>query len=294
MSLPRQIIPGTTYLINRRCSQRQFLLNPTGRVNRIFEYCLGVAAQRTGVLVHAGCMMSNHYHLVVTDPEGRLPEFLMWLHEFVAKSLNAEYGRWENFWSSEQTNCVVLVDPAAVLEKIVYTLNNPVAAGLVSHGRQWPGLRFYTPGPRRIERPSGFFRECGPTPEVVTLDVVPSPLGAVSAHQAIARIEDAVAAAEAEVRALRRRAGKRFLGRKAICAQRWTDRPHTEEPRRGIVPRIASRNKWRRIEALQRSKQFVVDHRVASRRWRSGQLDTIFPPGTYLMRVRFGVAVAPS
>jgi len=33
---PRQIVPGSTYLVTRRCSQRQFLLLPSKTVNRVF------------------------------------------------------------------------------------------------------------------------------------------------------------------------------------------------------------------------------------------------------------------
>lgn len=79
--------------------------------------------------------------------------------------------------------------------------------------------------------------------------------------------------------------------RQAVCAQRVTDRPHTREPRRKLSPRIAGRNKWARIEALQRCKQFVAEHRDAWRRWCSGARDVVFPAGTYLPARRFQVAV---
>jgi hypothetical protein len=40
MSLPRQVLPGSTYLVTRRCTQRQFLLKPTRLTCQIFAYCL--------------------------------------------------------------------------------------------------------------------------------------------------------------------------------------------------------------------------------------------------------------
>ena len=93
MSIPRQILPGTTYLLTRRCTQRQFLIRPSRVVNEIFLYCLARAAKRTGVEVHAFCVLSNHYHLVVTDPLALLPVFAHWLNVHMARALNAHLSR---------------------------------------------------------------------------------------------------------------------------------------------------------------------------------------------------------
>jgi REP element-mobilizing transposase RayT len=39
--------------------------------------------------VHAWCVLSNHYHLVVTDPDARLPAFMQYLDSLVARAMNA-------------------------------------------------------------------------------------------------------------------------------------------------------------------------------------------------------------
>ena len=65
MTCPRRIVPGTTYLLTRRCSH--FMLVPRGIVPELFGHCLALAAERHGVLVHAVTVMSNHYQAVVTD-----------------------------------------------------------------------------------------------------------------------------------------------------------------------------------------------------------------------------------
>lgn len=97
MTAPRQILAGTTYLVTRRCAQRQFLLRPSPITNGVFLYVLAVAARRFGVRVHAFCVLSNHFHLVVTDIEARLPAFEQYLDSLVARALNACFGRWEAF-----------------------------------------------------------------------------------------------------------------------------------------------------------------------------------------------------
>ena len=139
MSIPRQVLPGNTYLLTRRCFQRQLLLRPDRQVNRIFRFCLAYAARRFEIRLHAFCMLSNHYHLVATDTRGNLPEFMHWLNEYVAKCVNAKLGRWESFWSPGSYSAVRLGDTKDVLAKMLYVHLNPVDAGLVRRAKTWPG-----------------------------------------------------------------------------------------------------------------------------------------------------------
>jgi REP element-mobilizing transposase RayT len=137
---PRNVRPGATYLITRRCIERRFLLRPSQLTNQIIEYCLGVAAERSGVELHVFCAMSNHVHAVLTDVEGRLPEFLHHFHRNVAVALNASLGRTENVWSVGQTSAVELGDEWDILEKMAYVVANPTAAGLLRSPQKWPGV----------------------------------------------------------------------------------------------------------------------------------------------------------
>ena len=88
----------------------------------------------------------------------------------------------------------------------------------------------------------------------------------------------------------RQRTGSRVLGRKTVLSQRWSDRPGTSEPRRELSPRIAARNKWRRIEAILRNKAFRDAYKDARERFVRGIRDVLFPPGTYWLR-RFARAL---
>jgi putative transposase len=177
MSAPREVLPGRTYLVTRRCTQRQFLLKPSRRTNEIVRYCLAVAASKTGVLVHAVCIMSNHWHGVVTDPLARLPEFLEHFHRLLARAQNASLGRWENLWSSDKTSVVLLVSDQDVLEKMAYTMANPTAAGLVRSPREWPGVVTERIGERyRAAMPDIFFNPEGPLPDAISLDFARPPI----------------------------------------------------------------------------------------------------------------------
>jgi REP-associated tyrosine transposase len=140
MTAPRQVLRGATYLVSRRCAQRQFLLRPSKTSKEVFLYLLAVAARRFGIRVHAFCVLSNHVHLGVTDPDARLPAFHQFLDALVARALNALHGRWEAFWAPNSYSVVTLVSPVDVIDKAAYVLANPVAARLVRSARLWPAL----------------------------------------------------------------------------------------------------------------------------------------------------------
>src|SRR5512140_2683269 len=169
VTAPRRGVPGTTYMVSRRCAQREFLLKPSALTNLIVKFVLAVAAARYGVLIHALCVMSNHWHIVLTDPKGNLPDFSHLLDGVVAKALNALHGRWESFWAPASYSAVALTTPDDIVEKVAYTLANPASAGLVERGSQWPGVwsdpRSIDGRGERIPRPGHYFAEEGSMPE---------------------------------------------------------------------------------------------------------------------------------
>jgi REP element-mobilizing transposase RayT len=278
-------------MLSRRCIGRRFLLRPSAESDHLFRYVLAVAAARYGIRLHAGCVMPNHFHLVLTDPRGELPRFEQYLDGLVARAFNALYGRWESFWAPGSYSAVHLLTQAAVIEKVTYALANPVEAGLVRRGREWPGIWFaagLTEARVRVARPEHFFRPDGPLPDVATLELV-CPCGFDSAEEFGA--EAALVLAQCEDRAARKVAaeGRSFMGARRVMAQRVEARPANAEPRRGLNPRVATRDKWKRVEALTRLKEFVRAYREAWSEFARGVRDTVFPAGTYWMRVAYGV-----
>lgn len=247
------------------------------------------------VEVFAFCVISNHYHLVVRDPEARMPEFMGYLNMFVSKCINASLDRCESVWSSEPPSTVALTSDDDVMEKMTYTLTNWVVAGLVSRGSQWPGLRSSGDGwvrpPQMVNRPPVFFQEEGKMPDQAELKLTRPPICEDMDDVELAtELKNRVLEREAQERRKRKLKGKKFLGRRKVLSQSPFGRPRSRAPRRGLNPRVAGGDKWRRIESLQRLKQFWIDHRDAFRRWRGGDRDVVFPAGTYALRVYAGVA----
>jgi putative transposase len=295
MSLPRQIVPGRVYMVTRRCTQRQFLLRPDSETNNAFVYCLALATKRAHMRLVAFLAHSNHHHTIVVDPEGRMPEFLENFHKLLAKHQNALRGRWENFWAAEATSVVELPDGDAVLAKMAYVLTNPVKDHLIERADQWPGassLRANLDNKKlHAHRPLRFFRRDGELPETVSLRCVRPPgFEDLSHDQWRTLVSERVRAVELDSLKARQTQGTRIVGRAKVVRQRPTDRPRSHEPRRQLSPRVASPNKWARIEALQRNKAFITAYRAARDMWQSG-LDTLFPWGTYWLRRFAGVLV---
>jgi putative transposase len=290
MTVARQVVPKRTYLISRRCTQRQFLLRPEPVVEQIYLYCLGEAAQRFDITLHGFIAMSNHQHLVVRDNRGNFPEFLAHLHKMIAKAMNRHRHRWENFWATEQPNAVYLVEAEDRFDKLVYLLANPVAAHLVDRVSDWPGASSFgmnlSGRTKTIPRPRGYFRaERGKLPAEVTLRIErPDGFETLTESEWVAKLESAIRNAEERAREERRVSGRPVLGRKAVLRANPTDRPETVESRGDLRPHVACKNKSRRIEVLKELVAFREQRAKARERLLQGELDVVFPYGTYLVR----------
>jgi len=294
MPNPRPTYEHTTTLVTRRCSERRFFLQPSPLVTLLFKFLVAVASFRTGVKLHALAVLSNHYHLVASDPNGNIPEFYGYLHSLLARCLNASRGRFEAMWSSEETNRVSLEDANAVVREVSYTLANPTTSGLVERSELWEGIRLWWQNdPQVVERPDFFFDDDGEVPETAFLVFVPPPQLADLPDQGVALVEAECERLESKMRRRARTLGRRFLGLAAVRSQHWSESPTTFEKRRGLRPRVATRSTWRRISALQRNKQFEAAYAEVRERLLAGESGLIWPYGTYKMCVTYGFAREP-
>ncbi|MGE0551712.1 MAG: hypothetical protein AB7R00_31980 [Kofleriaceae bacterium] len=279
MTRARPVLPNTSAMVTRGCTQQQFLLRPDADTNNAFLYCLIEAALKFNVQVVNATMMSNHAHESTFDRDGNRVEFYQRFHAHLAKCVNLQRGRWENLWASEQTSVVEPLDREAWISQLVYIAMNPVKAGLVEKVHQWPGPKFVqallNKRTLRATRPR-FFSTDGSMPAVVEYaPTIPPELG--DPDEVIAELRRRIAAEEAECARTRTRP---VLGRRRVMRQSWRDTAMSCRSHRDISPRVASRNKWRRIERLQYNAAWLTEYQAARALWLAG-LPAKFPPGTY-------------
>ena len=94
-----------------------------------FLKCLDEACRKAGWVMHAWCVMSNHYHLCVETPEPNLVEGMRWLQGTFSVRFNRL--RREHGHVFQGRYKALLVDPDAVGAVCHYIHLNPVRAGLV-------------------------------------------------------------------------------------------------------------------------------------------------------------------
>ena len=70
MSWPRRIVPGTTYLLTRRCVQRRYTLVPRGVVPKLLGYCVALAAERARVVLYQPEAKYDPFPAKVTEALG--------------------------------------------------------------------------------------------------------------------------------------------------------------------------------------------------------------------------------
>ncbi len=153
-------------MITRRCILGQMLLEPSELVNQILAYALAVGQKKYDILVHLFCVMTNHWHLQLTDVLGNLPRFLSFVHAMIAKCINVLRKRKGAIWEPCRTDCKEILDAVSFFSTAAYVVTNPVAAGLVERPEEWSGLVSTRFGQSwLIKRPGQYFAEDSELPD---------------------------------------------------------------------------------------------------------------------------------
>jgi hypothetical protein len=185
----------------------------------------------------------------------------------------------------------------AIVEKIAYTLANPVAAGLVRHAHEWLGAKVVVEelgcGVLRARRPAEYFDPTNAEwPETAALDLTLPP--AINEGEAEGfRREVATALAREESKAHEKVERDGFLGAEQVANVSPYERAKSFEALGALNPTFASGqgkgDAWRRAAAAVRA--FRSAYRAALKQWCAGMRDVLFPEGTWWMRVFHSVRV---
>lgn len=110
-------------------------------------------ARRLAWRLHAFCLMTTHYHLVVETPAPNLACGMQYLNGVYAQAFNLRWGRFGPLWAGRYSSRLI-EDDRYYAELCRYVLENPVRAGLCGTLGEWPwsgGIHrdALVPAPRR-------------------------------------------------------------------------------------------------------------------------------------------------
>lgn len=320
MTPPRMIIPGSILYLTVRAINRSFRFVPTPKIRKAIRYALAVVSQqyreRGALVLHEFLFMSNHYHLLVTDIEGCVSDFMRDLNSVLTRELNAIRGM--NGKAIEPNfGFVRIADDERVIEHSVYTGANPVAAFLVAKARHWRGvssvgMRYGVAevvdkpklgmwsgknahAGRAASRRSGRAAYAGRSklPETAELVIVrPAVRLDLDADELRDLVEARLTEREEKLGEERIRRGIRVHGRKRSESVHFLALPRPEEMF-GRTPSVSASSAADRIAMLRERALFMQAYAAARDAFCRGQRDVVFPYGTWLMRVRFGVRCEP-
>ena len=137
MSRPLRIeYAGALYHVTSRGDgQKDIYLDDKDR--RDFLSILGQVCERYNWVVHAYCLMSNHYHLLIETPDGNLSQGMRQLNGVYTQQFNRNHERVGHVFQGRFKGIIVQKD-SYLLELSRYIVLNPVRAGMVRAAKDWP------------------------------------------------------------------------------------------------------------------------------------------------------------
>lgn len=124
------------YHVTSRGNAQQDIVHDDGDRNTFFDV-LKSARDRFNVVIHAYCLMDNHYHLLVETPDANLSKFMRHLNGVYTQRYNADYRQSGHLFQGRYK--AILVQRDLYLSELSrYIVLNPVRAGMVKSAKDWP------------------------------------------------------------------------------------------------------------------------------------------------------------
>lgn len=135
--------PGAFYHVTSRGNEQKDIFK-SQRDREKFLLYLEASTERYGAVVHAYCLMSNHYHLVLETPRGNLSQIMRHINGGYTTYFNVKRKRAGHLFQGRYKAILVEADSYAK-ELSRYLHLNPVAAGMVPRPEayRWSSYRSY-------------------------------------------------------------------------------------------------------------------------------------------------------
>lgn len=109
-----------------------------------FERLLALASQRHGVQIHASCLMTNHFHLLLHAPNGGVGRFMHLLQSTYSGWFNKRYERDGGLFRSRyHARTVDSVEYRAIVGRYIHRNPLDIRPSVPLEGYRWSSLRHY-------------------------------------------------------------------------------------------------------------------------------------------------------
>lgn len=98
---------------------------------------LAEVVQRYNWLIHAYCLMTNHYHLLIETPDGNLAQGMRQLNGVYTQRFNRRHKRVGHVFQGRY-KAIIVQKESYLLELARYIVLNPVRAQMVRSAKDWP------------------------------------------------------------------------------------------------------------------------------------------------------------
>jgi putative transposase len=191
-------------------------------------------------------------------------------------------------WDNARTSVVRLLTPEAIIEKIAYTLANPVLARAVQQAHQWPGAKNLVKeigtAVRQVSRPNIYFNSTSRKwPKDISLQVKLPPMlnDAIELQRDIA---ERIAKEEKKAhKQISRRSNAKKHRASKVSPYKCATGKETQFSRDSTVA-VGQGNSDAYGKAIAAVRVFRAAYRKALTGWQSGDRNVSFPQGTWWMR----------
>ena len=139
-------LPGAFYHVASRGNERKDIFKSNTDREMFLSY-LASAQGKYEAVVHAYCLMSNHYHLMIETPLGNLSQIMKYINSAYTNFFNIKRKRTGHLLRGRYKATLVEADTyAAKLSRYIHL--NPVRAGMVRSPEEyrWSSYGYYREG----------------------------------------------------------------------------------------------------------------------------------------------------
>jgi REP element-mobilizing transposase RayT len=137
---PRANFSGVIYHVTSRGNERRTIFKGKSDYAN-FLRLIGDSGSRYNLVVHAYCLMPNHYHLVLETPDANLSRAMQQINGSYGQYFNRRHSRVGHLFQG-RFKAVLVEKQNHLLELTRYVVLNPVRSGIVDDPHAWSWSSF--------------------------------------------------------------------------------------------------------------------------------------------------------